>query len=412
VEQLSTLRYLLIHQIFLSANDGGGTRHFEFARYAAKQGHDFTVIASNVSYLDGKRVASDGKPEAIEGIEVRRVRTLNVINRGFVWRVLAFLGFMVKSVFKALGAGKVDVVMGTSPPIFQAGSAWLVSFIRRKPFLLEVRDLWPDFAVDMGVIKNPLIIWLAKRVELFLYARASHILVNSPAFRDYMVDKHGVKPEKISLIPNGVDPSMFDPDAEGAEVREEFNLQDKFIVTYAGAMGPANDIPTIIRAADAMKDDDRVHFLLVGDGKDRKKAEALKDELGLTNVTFAGLRSKSQMKAVLGATDVCLATLMPIPLFKTVYPNKIFDYLAAGRPIVLGIDGVIREVVESAGAGRFIEPGKPEAIVEAVRDFASDPAGCEAMGRRGRAYVEKHFNRIDHAKAFVELLERVGKRNA
>ncbi len=397
----------MIHQIFLSSKDGGGTRHFEFARYAANHGHDFVVIASDVSYLDGRRIETDGRPEMIEGIEVRRTRTLNVINKGFIWRVVAFLGFMVSSVFKALGAGRVDVVMGTSPPIFQAASAWLVSFLRRKPFLLEVRDLWPDFAVDMGVIKNPVIIRLAKRVELFLYARAAHILVNSPAFREYMIDKHRVNPDKITLIPNGVDPAMFDPGDKGEPVREEFGLQGKFIVTYAGAMGPANDIPTIIRAAELMKDDERIHFLLVGDGKDRGKAEALRDELGLTNVTFAGLRSKAQMKAVLGATDACLATLMPIPMFKTVYPNKIFDYLAAGRPVVLGIDGVIREVVESAQAGRFVEPGRPDAIVEAVRAFAADPDACAAMGRSGRAYVEQHFNRIDHARAFVELLERV-----
>lgn len=401
------MRFLLIHQIFLSPKDGGGTRHFEFARYTASQGHDFTVIASDVSYLDGKRIETDGNPEMIEGIEVRRAKTLNVINRGFLWRVLAFVGFMFSSVFKALGAGRVDVVIGTSPPIFQAASAWMVAFLRRKPFLLEIRDLWPDFAVDMGVIKNPAIIWLARKVERFLYARANHILVNSPAFRDYIVEKHRISPEKITLIPNGVDPAMFDPAEQGTAIRDEFGLHNKFIVTYAGAMGPANDIPKIILAADALRDDERVHFLLVGDGKDRPKTQALAEELGLTNVTFTGLRSKEQMKAVLGASDACLATLMPIPMFKTVYPNKIFDYLAAGRPILLGIDGVIREVVEAAKAGRFIEPNGCESLVQAVRAFADDPEGCKAMGLNGRAYVEKNFNRIDQAKAFVELLERI-----
>lgn len=403
------MRFLLIHQIFLSSKDGGGTRHFEFARYAANQGHDFTVIASDVSYLDGKRIETDGKPEQIEGIEVRRARTLTVINRSFFWRVLAFIGFMFSSVFKAMGAGKVDVVMGTSPPIFQAASAWMVAFLRRKPFLLEVRDLWPDFAVDMGVIKNPVIIWVARRVERFLYARAKHILVNSPAFRDYLVEKHGIATEKITLIPNGVDPAMFDPAEQGTSIREEFNLDDKFIVTYAGAMGPANDILKIIRAADALREDERVQFLLVGDGKDRMKAQALAEELGLANVTFAGLRSKEQMKEVLGASDACLATLMPIPMFKTVYPNKIFDYMAAGRPILLGIDGVIRTVVESAGAGRFIEPNGHEPLADAVRAFADAPDACKAMGLSGRAYVEEHFNRMDQAKAFVQLLERVAE---
>ncbi len=404
------MRFLLIHQIFLSAKDGGGTRHFEFARYTAQQGHDFVVIASDVSYLDGAKMQTDGRPEDIEGVEVRRARTINAINRSFIWRVVAFLSFMFSSVFKALGAGKIDVVMGTTPPIFQAGSAWLVAFLRRKPFLLEVRDLWPDFAVDMGILKNPVIIWLARRVELFLYARATHILVNSPAYRTYLVEKRGIKPEKVSVIPNGVDPSMFDPAEQGKALRDELNLHNKFIVTYAGAMGPANDIPKIIRAAEVLRDDPRIHFLMVGDGKDRKQAQALQEELGLTNVTFTGLRSKEEMKDILGASDACLATLMPIPMFKTVYPNKIFDYLAAGRPILLGIDGVIRDVVEAADAGVFIEPQGHQPLVDAVRRFADDPAGCKAMGLRGRAYVEKHFNRMTQAAQFVELIEKVAKR--
>ena len=403
------MKLLLIHQIFLSAGQGGGTRHFELSRYAVNRGQEVTVIASDVSYLDGKRVGGDGTPELVEGVEVRRARTLQTLHRSFVWRVLAFLSFTVTSVFKGLGVKGVDVVMGTSPPLPQAFSAWVVAFLRRKPFLLEIRDLWPDFAVDMGVMTNPVLIWLARRLEVFLYNRATHILVNSPAYYDYLIDTRGVRHDKISVIPNGVDPTMFDPQETGAVVREEFGLRDKFVVTYAGAIGPANDISTIIRAADQLKDQTDIHFLLVGDGKDRLNVEALKDQLGLTNVTFAGLRSKNEMRVILGASDVCLATLMSIAMFKTVYPNKIFDYLAAGRPIILGIDGVIRDVVEKAEAGVFVEPGSEQAIVEAVQQMHANPHEARAMGLRGCEYVAEHFNRMDQAEAFVRLVTGLAK---
>ncbi len=401
------MHVLLIHQAFASPKEAGGTRHFEFAEYLVKHGHRFTIVASDLSYLSGKRVVSHEGLVArqdLQGVQVLRAYIYPSLHRGFVWRTISFFSFMFTSVLAAMQAGNVDVIMGTSPPIFQAFSAWLVSVLRRRPFLLEVRDLWPEFAIDMGVLRNPLLIRMSRWLEGFLYARAAHIIVNSPAYRDYLTDKN-IPDQKISLIPNGVDPTMFHPDDDGQAVRQEFGLEGNYLVTYAGALGLANDIPTILRAADRLRQYETIHFLLVGDGKERRSLEIMAQTLSLPNVTFAGSRSKLEMPAFLAASDACVATLKDIPMFRTTYPNKVFDYMAAGRPTILGIDGVIRQVVETAQGGVFVPPGDDAALAHAVLYLAGHPREGKTMGQQARAYVQVHFNRVDQAHAFAQLAE-------
>jgi glycosyltransferase involved in cell wall biosynthesis len=316
---------------------------------------------------------------------------------------------MLSSFYAALRSGAPDLVMGTSPPIFQIVSAWLVAWIRRAPFLLEIRDLWPEFAIDIGVLRNPVLIALSRWLERFLYKRATHILVNSPAYQDYLLGK-GIPSSKISLIPNGADLDLFDPQASGQEVREQWGLDDKFVVTYVGAMGLANDIDTILRAAQRLIEQSNIHFLLVGDGKERSHLEALADQLSLTNVTFTGAVHKSQVPSVLAGSDVCAATLKDIPMFRTTYPNKVFDYMAAGRPTVLAIDGVIREVVEAAGGGIFVAPGDDADLAQAVLSLEQNRQLAQNMGQAARAYVAAHFDRQGHAAQFAELVQELVER--
>ncbi|GAB4247146.1 glycosyltransferase family 4 protein [Deferrisoma sp.] len=403
------MHLLIIHQAFVGPNEPGGTRHYEFARRLVRQGHTVTIVASDLSYLTGGKIVDRGglvSEQEVDGIRILRAYTYPSLHKSFVWRVVSFLSFMCTSVVAGLRAGKVDVVMGTSPPIFQAVSAWFVAALRRRPFLLEIRDLWPEFAVDMGVLKNRLLISLARWLELFLYGRASHIVVNSPAYRDYLKEKR-IRVGKISLIPNGVDPEMFRPEDHGAAFRTEFGLDGKFVVTYAGALGLANDIWTILRAADLLRGDDRIRFVLVGDGKERPALEAFAAEQNLNNVIFAGPRPKAEIPTVLAASDACVATLKDIPMFRTTYPNKVFDYMAAGRPTILAIDGVIREVVEAARGGVFVPPGDPESLAQVVRRFVDNPAEAREMGTNAREFVARQFNRATHAGEFLRLVERL-----
>jgi glycosyltransferase involved in cell wall biosynthesis len=255
----------------------------------------------------------------------------------------------------------------------------------------------------MGVLKNPVLIRLSRWLEAYLYKRATHLLVNSPAYTDYLI-ACGVPATKVTLIPNGVDCSMFDPDHRGEAVRKQFGLCDRYVVTYAGALGLANDLGTLLAAAERLKDDDSIHFLLLGDGKEKDNLVRQAKARDLRNVTFAGARPKLEMPAILAASDACIAILQDIPEFRTTYPNKVFDYMAAGRPTILAIDGVIRQVVEAAGAGVFVPPGHAAALAEAVRSLSQDREGAAAMGRAAREYVEKHFKRSDHARAFEELV--------
>jgi glycosyltransferase involved in cell wall biosynthesis len=407
------MNILLIHQMFYSPNDAGGTRHYELGRHLVKAGHKFTIVASDVTYFSGKpnvqrrRLVTE---EQVSGLRVLRAYTYASMHKSFSWRVVSFLSFMVTSIWAGLRAGPLDLVIGTTPPIFQAVSAWVVALMRRRPFLLEVRDLWPEFAIEMGVLKSATLIRLSRWLERFLYARATHILVNSPAYRDYMIRK-GIAPQKVTLVCNGVDPDMFDPAGNGERIREEWKLDNHFVVTYAGALGAANDIPTILRAAERLRENARIRFVLVGDGKERRNLEQLAGKFCLPNVLFTGSRPKSEMRDILAASDACLATLLNIPMFATTYPNKVFDYMAAGRPTILGIDGVIREVLEKAEGGIFVHPGDDAALADAVQSLSADRDRAKRMGAAARAYVSEHFNRHRQAVGFVDLVEQLGNVN-
>jgi glycosyltransferase involved in cell wall biosynthesis len=403
------MRVLLIHQSFTSPDEPGGTRHYELARHLTGLGHRVTIVASDLSYLTGKRVLAKRKlisEQDLSGVRVLRAYTFPALHGSFFWRVISFISFMFTSVIGGLRAGPVDLVMGTSPPIFQAVSAWFVSLLRRRPFLLEVRDLWPEFAIGLGVLRNSTLIAFSRRLEAFLYSRARMILVNSPAYHDYLIAK-GIPEKKIRLISNGADPEMFKVAGKGKRIREEFGLNGQFVVSYTGALGLANDIPTILRAADQLRDDRHIHFLLVGDGKERANLEALAGTMRLSNVTFTGSRPKSEMGEILAASDACLATLKDIPMFRTTYPNKVFDYMAASRPTILAIDGVIRRVIEAAQGGIFVPPGDAAAVAVAVRVLSQDRHRCEQMGRAARAYVVEHFNRSNQASEFEAVLTSV-----
>ncbi len=400
------MHFLLVHHVFLTTDSAGGTRHYEFARYCVSKNHQFTVIGSDVNYLDAKKFSKERRFEIVDGIRVIRARMPAFIHKSYTLRVVAFVMHMFSSFWHALWQRKVDLVIGTSPSLFQAVTAYVISVIKWKPFLLEIRDLWPDFAVEMGVLKSPFLIYWARQVEVFLYRRAKHILVNSPAYVDHVRSK-GIAPEKIALIPNGVDPNMFDPNERGESIRAKLGLGSQFVVVYAGAIGPANDIQTIVRAAEKLREHPEICFVLVGDGKSRPQIEEMIKKLGLSNVLLAGAFPKSEMGRVLGMANVCVATLQDIPMFRTTYPNKVFDYMAAGRPTLLAIDGVIREVVEASRGGLFVKPGDSQDLAEKTLQLFQNPELCKQMGSQARAYVQTHFDRFEHAVAFEQLCSAV-----
>ncbi len=405
------MKILLVNEAFVSFDEPGFTRHFEMAKYLRERGHEMVIVASDVNYQTGTRIVEERGfviEQEIEEVRVLRAFMLPSLHRNYFWRIVSFLGFMFSAVAASLRVRDANLVIGSSPPIFQAFAAWFAAFLLRKPFLFEVRDLWPQFGIDMGVIKNPVAIYFSRALEKFLYHRAAHILVNSPAYKPYIVGR-GVPAEKITFIPYGADVSIFTPEADGSSIRRELGLDDKFIVLYAGAMGQANDIYTLLRAADRLRDETKIHFVLFGDGKESANLRAEADRLRLANLTFAGAAPKSKMPAVVAASDLCLAILQDIPGFRMTYPNKVFDHMAAGRATVLIIDGAIREVIETSGGGVFVPPADDARLAQVVRELADDPARVRQMGQRARDYLVKHFDRRDKLAETLELFKFVAK---
>jgi glycosyltransferase involved in cell wall biosynthesis len=409
------MRALLIHQAYVSSGEAGGTRHAEFGQHFRSNGDELVVVASQVSYLSGKPVRKWAKRrivqrDDVDGLTVYRAFSPSTLHRGFGWRVLAFIIFALTSVWAGLRSGPIDVVIGTSPPIFQAVSALVVARLKRVPYLLEIRDLWPEFAIDMGVLRNPVLKRLSRWLESFLYRNANHIVVNSPAYVTYLETK-GVPSSKITFVSNGVDADQFDPSRNGSSFRRKHDIKyDTFLAVYAGAHGPANDLVQVLDAADHLRDMPIVQFLLVGNGKDKPKLQELARKRMLDNVSFIDSVSKREMPDVLAAANICIATLQDVPMFRMTYPNKVFDYMAAGKPTILTIDGVIRTVIEDAHGGMFAPASDGRALANAVRSLANRPDTVMQMGRNARSYVVANFNRSDQGEAFRATAQQLKHR--
>lgn len=399
------MHILLIHQAFAAINEPGGTRHHEIARFLVERGHKVTVIASAISYLTGDKGKTSIPWKQVESddlsVTIIRAYTYRALHKSFIHRIFSFLSFMFSSFMIGLSIKDVDAVWGTSPPIFQGGTAWALARLKRAKFLMEIRDLWPEFAVAVGVLTNPLLIKSAEIFERFLYRSADQLMVNSPGFIQHIESKGG---ESLILVPNGADTAMFDPAADGAAFRAQHGLENKFVALYAGAHGMSNDLGIVLQAAQELADQPEIAIAFVGDGKEKANLQQQAADLNLSNVYFIPPIPKAEMKAALAAADACIAILKPIEMYKTVYPNKVFDYMAAGRPLVMAIDGVARTVVDKAGAGIFAEPGNPAALAAVIRQFAADPIKARQMGLAGRAYLEHHFNRNILAAQLETLL--------
>lgn len=399
------MHILIVHQAFATLHEPGGTRHHEFARLLAGRGHRVTIIASPVSYLTGSPAASASE-EREDGVRVLRARVYAAHHRSFFHRLIAFFSFMISSLLLGLRVEDVDLVWGTSPPIFQGVTAWALARVKCAPFLFEVRDLWPQFAIAVGVLRHPILIRLSEWLERFLYRHAERVVVNSPGFVAHVQDRGA---RQVELIPNGADPEMFNPLEDGAAFRRAHGWGNAFIVLYAGAHGVSNDLAVVLEAAERLAHRKDIRFVLLGDGKEKPSLQARAREKGLDNVTFLPPVPKNEVPLALAAADACLAILKPLEEYKTTYPNKVFDYMAAGRPIVLAIDGVIREVVEAAGCGIFARPGSPSALAEAVLFLESNREQARKMGTAGRKYLEENFSRQALVERLITLLEGMAK---
>jgi glycosyltransferase involved in cell wall biosynthesis len=412
----SALRILFLSHYFPPEVNAPASRTFEHCRIWAKHGHDVAVATCVPNHPAGKIYPNyrNGllQKEMIEGIRVYRLLTLVTANSGFVFRTLNYLIYCIAAIVAAPFLPRCDIVVSTSPQFFCGLAGYFVSRIKRVPWVLEIRDLWPESILAVGAMRNSRWIRLLEWLESFAYRKADHIVSLTDSFKTHIV-KHGASAEKVSIIKNGVDLDFYNPDQKASALAKELGVEGKFIAAYVGTHGMAHGLDTVLEAAEVLQESDDIAILLVGDGAERERLVALRDAKGLQNVVMLGQQPKERMPAIWILTDASLVILRDQEVFRTVIPSKIFESMAMQRPIVLGVRGESQQLIKDAGSGICIEPENAAELADAITRLARNRELRAAMGVAGRRYVEKHFDRQKLAGDYQSLLAdlTLGKRN-
>jgi colanic acid biosynthesis glycosyl transferase WcaI len=408
------VKILYVSQYFPPEMGAPAARAAELSRHWAEDGHEVTVLTGFPNHPTGvvppeyrSRFRRLVTRENVGGVNLVRTWLFPFPNRKPYERMLNYSSFCLSSASTGLFLSRPDVVIASSPQLLVALSGWWLARCKRVPFVFEVRDLWPESlaAVGMGE-QNSLLHRALARIAGFLYRSSDHVVVVTPAFKNYLVEHWRLPLEKISIVENGVEVGLFSPQSASGELRKELGADGKFAVCYIGTMGMAHGLETLIEAAASLQTSiPEVLFLLVGEGSDKERIIALARSRGLTNLRFVDQQPREKIPAYICAADACLVLLKKTDLFKTVIPTKMLEFMSCARPVILGVDGQARKIVEDAQAGIFVEPENAADLARAVSWLAANPSARESLGRNGRRHILQNYTRQRTAQAYIEVLE-------
>lgn len=391
-----------------------GTRSYENAKYLVRQGHAVTVLTGD-AFLEGLTPVRTGKRYSeyeIDGIRVIAVRNRYSNYMSYMRRIGSFLRFMLDSSLLAIRQKRVDVVFATSTPLTVAVPALLMKLAKRVPYVFEVRDLWPEAPIQLGAIRSKLLAAMLRAFERMTYTHASHIVTLSPGMSEGVL-RTGVRPDKITMVPNCSDLDLFGrPDA--VSLRDRYGLEGKLVAVHGGSMGVANGLDYIVRAAVHLKREgvDDIAFLLTGDGKTKPELERMCREHGLDNVIFTGAIPRKEMPSVLKTADIAIVSFRNIPILATNSPNKLFDALAAGLPIIVNSAGWTKDIVENNRIGFYVDPEKPEELSRLLMALRSEKQRLAEMGKGARKLAEEQYDRMKLVRNIEEVLLAVRSETA
>jgi glycosyltransferase involved in cell wall biosynthesis len=393
------VKILYLHQHFSTREGSGGTRSYEFARLLQQHGHEITVLCGN---SDGSGLASYTgsliEERNLDGITTIQLNVPYNQHMSYLRRIAAFVWFMLLASWAAARQRDVDVIFATSTPLTIAVPAMAASFINRRPFIFEVRDLWPEVPIGMGILRNPLLIALARVLERLAYRSAAHIVACSPGMRDGII-RAGVRTEKVSVIPNACDNDLFDvPTQVGLAFRARYpHLANRPLIVYTGAFGRVNGLDYLVRLAQQMYTLDRsIAFLLIGAGKEKPGLQALARELGVLNKTLWLIDEmpRRNIPEILSAATIATSTVIPNSVLWNNSANKFFDALAAGRPIAVNHMGWQAELLHETGAGIVLPPDDVAKAAEMLVDFLHSESRQEQARKAAKRLARERFDRI------------------
>jgi len=402
------MHILFLSHYFPPEVNAPASRTYENAKQWVQAGHRVTIITCAPNHPNGVIYPgyrnSFWKWDEKSGIKVLRVKTFLSANAGFLKRILNYVSYMFSAILLCFLAKDVNIVVSTSPQFFCGLGGYFVSRLKNTPWVLEIRDLWPESIIAVDAIKNRQIISLLKAIESFMYRKADRVVALTEAFKHHIINR-GVPADKITIIKNGVDFSQFKPMPKETFFLKEVGLTGQFVASYVGTHGMAHGLETVFKAAEIIRHRKDITFLLVGDGAEREKLVRTKEAMGLKNVVMLGQQKKERMPEIIAASDTCMVLLIKQELFKTVIPSKIFEAMAMERPIILGVEGESKAIIEEGECGLCIEPENASALADAVIKLHDDHTLAERLGKKGKDYVEKCYNRANLAKIYLELLE-------
>lgn len=406
-----------MHILFLTHNfapesNAPAVRTYENAKRWVKRGHMVTVVTCVPNHPDG--IVYPGyrnrlfEWDRLGDIRVLRIKTLLSANAGVLRRTMSHVSFLISAVLLCCLVRDVDLVVSTSPQFFCGMSGYFVSRLKRCRWVLEVRDLWPASIEALGVVRRKSLLGLLANLEGFVYRRADHTIALTRSFKRHIVER-GAGEEKVSVVTNGADLERFRVLSPKDCPRSALGLSGKFVISYIGTIGMAHGLETVLRAAQLLKSKEQIRFLIMGNGAERKRLLEKKEALLLENVIILPARPTEEVPGFIAASDACMVLLRKKQIFTTVIPSKIFEAMAMARPVVLGVDGEAREIVERARCGICIDPEDHGRLAEAVLCLYGDPGLCARLGQNARNYVEEHFDREKLAGGYLGILEKVWK---
>lgn len=410
------MRILIFEQRYTSPKEAGFARFSLFSRYWTEAGHEVYVVSGMINYIlsrkpDEYRGKLFVKQEERRGLTVYRVWESDIGYFTFIGRLCSYFSFLFSAFIAGLFLPKPDVIIASSPPIFVGLLGYIVSFFRGAAFIFEARDIWPDVAIKLGLLKNRILIKMSYGLERFIYKNSDFLITNSPGIKEFLMANKAIIGLKIGVAPNPVDLDLFKNPPQKMAARKEFGFpEDKFIFLYSGAMAAVYDFDLLLDVAKELNNLP-VYFVLAGGGRQKNKlAERISVEK-IDNVLITAPGAKEKLPALLAAADAGVAVLSDMPLLKYVYATKIFDYMAAGKPVVLAMEGVSRELVcEKANCGICVEPKNKNALKQAIIEIFKNKNLREEMGKGGFNYFRANFNFEKISRLYLSYIIQASSR--
>jgi colanic acid biosynthesis glycosyl transferase WcaI len=412
------VKILYVSQYFPPEMGAPAARAAELAHHWAEAGHEVSVLTGFPNHPTGvvppewrARLRQLIYRENVGRVDVFRTWLWPLPNRKAHERMRNYASFCLSAALRGFTLSRPDVVIATSPQLLVGLSGWWIAFARQIPFVFEVRDLWPESLTAVGAGNEDSLLYHALgAIAKFLYQRADLIVVVAPAFKEHLTRQWRIPVEKIAVVENGVESDRFAPATPAANdaLRQQLGAEKKFLVSYIGTMGNAHGLETLLAAAAELRQQNPdVLFLLIGEGAEKARIKSLAESRGLDNVRFLDQQPRERIPAYISASDACLVLLKKTEVFKTVIPTKMLEFMSCARPVILGVDGQARQIIEDAGAGLVIEPENAEALAQAINQLAANLELRESLGQKGREHILRHFSRQEMAEKYTGILERL-----